>query len=123
MGESRTFRERFCERFEVVDADYENAALIRLLHPPWDRWVSKLTRRFPDWFKTDLEIIRQLGRIDRMNGLISEARGVRSDYARRRDFGFSRKFLKRRLSSARIFEAARQCWMQERHHLEILKKS
>jgi len=122
MAESRTFRERFCERFEVADSDFENAALLRLLHPPWDRWALPLARRFPNWFKTDLQIIQELGRIDRMNNVISAARGIRNDYADRGDFSLSRRFLKRRLSSARIFEATRQCWKYERDHLAILKE-
>jgi hypothetical protein len=110
MPEPRSFRERFCKHFGITDGDFEEVALRRFLHTPWRWWAPFLSRPFPGLFATDREIVLQLGRIASTNNLSAEVRGIRSEYSRRRDLGITRRFLRRRLSSARIFATAKECW-------------
>jgi hypothetical protein len=110
MPDPRSFRERYCKHYGIADAEFDQAALKHFLHSPWRWWAGFLARSFPTSLVTDLDIVRQLGRIASTNNLSAEVRGIRSEYQRRRDFGITRRFLRRRLSSARIFAAAKECW-------------
>ena len=110
MPEPRSFRERFCKHYGIADGDFDMAALERWLHPPWSSLAALLLRVFPSFFATDLDVVRQIGRVASTNNLSAEVRGIRNEYQRRRDFGLTRRLLRRRLSSGRIFASAKSCW-------------
>jgi len=98
----QSFRTLFCERFQIDDADFDRRALRYLLHFPWSTLSPFLSRRWPKLFKVDQLLMRRLGVMKCRETFFSEIRRLRDDYIREGDFGVSRKWFRRRLSSRRL---------------------
>ena len=80
------------------------------LHSPWSVLVPVLLRIRPASLSTDIDILRQLGRVESGSNLASEVRGLRTDYLRHKDYGLMRRALKFRLSGERILFSAKEFW-------------
>ena len=85
-------------------------ALRVFLHSPWSSLVPLLLRVNPALFRTDIQILRDLGSIESDSNLASEVRQLRHDYVRHQDFGLIRRRLNFRLSSERILLIAGKLW-------------
>lgn len=107
---NRTFREKFCAHFQCQDAEYEWMAIRKLLHRRAFPIALLLSKLKPDLFETDIMLVRQIGRVQDVTSLVSEASDLRSDYERSDDFGFLRSRLKIRLSGRRALQVGRKIW-------------
>lgn len=106
-----SFRKWFCEHYGCPHKDFEVYALRLFLYRPWGV-IARLGGAF--FFKTDLKILTRLGSIENWNILVTEARSIRTDYQRERDFGFMRRNLRRRLSSRIILDVGLRIWGNNR---------
>ena len=102
----KSFRALFCSHFGCPEADYETVALHKMIHRRWLPVAAVIMKMKPSFFRTDLQIIRQLGLVTSRANLLAEVQDLRSDYGRRKDFGFVRRRLRLRLSGERILRLA-----------------
>src|SRR5688572_12331963 len=86
-------RKRFCAYYNCSDAHFESMALRVFLHRPWSLLVPLLLRVNPALFRTDIEILKDLGSIESGSNLASEVRQLRHDYLRHQDYGLMRRRL------------------------------
>jgi hypothetical protein len=90
-----TFSELFCERYRVHPDHFADAVFWRCLHrrallpAPFIRLLT------PEYFAADYDLIRDLGRLTRANGLNDD---LADFYSHPRNVSFARRRLKVRLS-------------------------
>lgn len=98
-----TFREQFCARHRVAEADFESA-LLRLTLYPQARLLRPLLVLLPRHFDEDLIFVRQVGAIRRADDYLAcEAEYIESDGYR----GFLHRRLRLRISCRRMRMAVR----------------
>ncbi len=108
--EQKDFQNKFCQYFGVKEENFERHVLQLCLHPPWCMIAVWLFRVRPQIFSTDVQIVRQLGRVTSGANFVAEVRDLRTDYARHRDFGFAHRHLRRRLSTERLLNVGKMVW-------------
>lgn len=96
---SLTFAEKFCARYGISPADYENEMLRRSLYPT-GKLVRLLVSSDANYFVPDREFIRGVGKLTRVQGFGAEvwAFTVNPENSR-----FLRLRLKMRVSAKRVY--------------------
>ena len=97
------FAERFCAKRQVHPADYEAVAFRLSLHRA-ARLLRPLLNLNPNYFASDREFIRSVGRISRVADFAPEAQDFSYDPANR---GFFHRTLRLRVSRQRLHSLVR----------------
>ena len=97
------FAEKFCAQRHVNPADYE-AAVLRLTLRPAARFLRPLLNLDPDYFSSDRELIRGVGRISRLEEFEVEAQDFSQNPYNR---GFFHRTLRLRVSRRRLHDLVR----------------
>jgi hypothetical protein len=106
----KTFKSRFCNYYKCPEDQFEQLALLKVLHRRSLVIAWIILKVAPSFFATDYRILRQIGSVSSRNNLAAEARDVRHDYVRFNDYGFFRRFLNLRISGQRLLALANSVW-------------
>lgn len=98
-----TFAAKFCERYGMVPAAFENEVLSRCLYP-MGKFVFWLRRKSPNAFRPDRDFIRGVGKISRAHEHRDEVWAFTCDPENRR---FTRRYLKCRVSAGKVYALMR----------------
>ncbi|MBM3856127.1 MAG: hypothetical protein FJ399_23710 [Verrucomicrobia bacterium] len=105
-----TFAEKFCRQRNVHPADFEQVVL-RLTLRPAARFLRPLLGLNRDYFASDRELIRDVGRIKRVEDFAAEAEDFSYNPYNR---GFLHRTLRLRISRRRLRDVVRQTFALDR---------
>ncbi len=94
-----TFAETYCERYGVTPDRFVDSMFWRCLHRRTWGLVPLLKLVWPDYFNADYELIREVGRLTRAQGLTEE---LASYHTHPLNGGFARQRLRLRVSVRRV---------------------
>ena len=98
-----TFREAYCERFQVDADDFAESVLWRCHHRRSLPLGKLIWRINPEFYDMDFELIRTLAECTTLEDFRTEVSDFRYHH---HNFGFGRKLLHVRLSGQRLVDLA-----------------